>query len=124
MTGLGEQPGYVCYDANRPTWYPNWLDTPTESLCKLREAPANIGACLNPFGTQCSPDSYLNWNVVSGKANLDPATSGAGILGTDEGGNSPPGLLSTLGGGTGAFNLGTTLQWVGIGLLALFLVRR
>jgi hypothetical protein len=124
MSGLAEYPGYVCYDATRPSWLPYWLDTLGEETCKLSQVAGNVKACLNPVGTQCSPDSYVNFNMVSGQPNLDPNVSGAGILGTDTGSNAPPGLLSSIAGGTGSFNLGTTLQWVGIGLLALFLVKR
>ncbi len=126
MNGLAEYPGYVCYDASRPSWLPNWLDTWGESVCKLKQAPANVGACLNPLATSCAPDSYVNANVFSGKPNTDPNVSGAGILGTDEGSNAPPGLMQTLGANFPdlSFNPGNALLWVGLGVAALVFLRR
>jgi len=115
VSGLGEYPGYVCYDATRPSWLPNWLDTPTESLCKLKQAPGNIAACLNPLATNCAPDSLVNLNVASATPNLDPTVSGAGIVGTDQPNNTPTGGLS--------LNMNTTLL-LAAGLAVLMIMTR
>lgn len=130
-TGLGEYPGYVCYDASRPSWLPNWLDTWAESACKLRQAPQNVASCLNPLSTQCSPDSWINLNTFSGTPNYDPNVSGSGILGAEEGSNAPPGLLDTVSSAIGdttgiknlTFNPGTALL-IAAGIGALLFIRR
>jgi hypothetical protein len=48
VRGLGEYPGYYCYDAARPSWLPYWLDDFTESACKYSPATiaGNIKACV------------------------------------------------------------------------------
>ena len=74
--GLGEYPGYYCYDANRPSWLPNWIDDFTESACK--DSPATIagnlwsctiGSLLGDKSCQTPP---ANWNP-------DPTVSGPGV---------------------------------------------
>jgi hypothetical protein len=47
LRGLGEYPGYYCYDANRPSWLPYWIDDFTESGCKWNPGTiaGNIKAC-------------------------------------------------------------------------------
>ena len=115
MSGLAEYPGYVCYDAARPSWLPYWWDTWTESTCKLKQATGNIVACINPLATNCSPDSWANANIASATPNLDPSVSGAGIVGTDQPNNTPSGALT--------FNTSTVL-WLGAGLAALMILTR
>jgi hypothetical protein len=115
LYGLGEYPGYVCYDASRPSWLPNWLDTWTESTCKLKQAPGNIVACLNPLATNCAQDSLVNTNVASATPNLDPSVSGAGIVGTDQPNNTPTGIPT--------LNVNTTL-WLAAGLAVLMIATR
>lgn len=46
--GLGEYPGYYCYDNNRPSWLPYWIDDLTESECKYSPSTiaGNIKACV------------------------------------------------------------------------------
>jgi hypothetical protein len=46
--GLAEYPGYYCYDADRPSWLPYWLDDFTESACKWSPSTiaGNIKACV------------------------------------------------------------------------------
>lgn len=48
LKGLGEYPGYYCYDAARPSWLPYWLDDLTESTCKWspKTIAGNIKACV------------------------------------------------------------------------------
>ena len=48
MSGFGVYPGDPCYDQDRPTWLPYWLDDFTESDCKW--GASNIaGATVNAF---------------------------------------------------------------------------
>jgi len=48
MSGLAAYPGDPCYDPDRPTWLPYWLDDFTESDCKWNAS--NIaGATINAF---------------------------------------------------------------------------
>lgn len=46
--GLGEEPGYYCYDPKRPSWLPYWIDSISESLCKWNPATiaGNIAHCV------------------------------------------------------------------------------
>lgn len=55
LRGLGEQPGYYCYDANRPDWLPYWLDDSVESACKwnFANATTNIKNCLLTNSPDC-----------------------------------------------------------------------
>ncbi len=118
--GLGEQPGYYCYDANRPSWLPYWWDTWNESTCKAKSAVGNVVACVNPLGTQCSKDSWFNANNFSGQPNTSPDVSGPGI--DPEENNAPPGLVDTVLGDLGdsiskklTFNSDTLLTWLAVG---------
>lgn len=63
--GMGEYPGYYCYDSARPSWLPYWLDDLTESACKYRPSTiaGNIKACVTgdpscgtPTPEQANPD--------------------------------------------------------------------
>lgn len=63
--GVGEYPGYYCYDANRPSWLPYFIDSVTESKCKYSPATiaGNISACAagsvscgTPSAAQQNPD--------------------------------------------------------------------
>ena len=63
--GVGEYPGYYCYDAARPSWLPYFIDDITESKCKYTPSTiaGNIAACAagsvscgTPSPAQQSPD--------------------------------------------------------------------
>lgn len=75
--GVGEYPGYYCFDANRPSWVPYWFDTPTESACKWNPGTiiGNIAAC-STGASSCSPPTAAQQN---------PALSGPGIVGSSAG---------------------------------------
>lgn len=96
--GMGEHPGFYCYDANRPSWLPYWWDTWGESVCKLKAVPGNIAACLNPFDPNCAstsePGSWVNVREAAGlpvaDLNVDPTVSGPGIAEEGEATNAPP----------------------------------
>jgi hypothetical protein len=84
LRGLGEYPGYYCYDANRPSWLPYWVDSFTEEQCNL--SPSNIAgsiaSCLNPLSADCSTP-----------ANPNPLISGPGVGGPPlAAGNSTAGV--------------------------------
>lgn len=95
--GMAEYPGYYCYDSNRPSWLPYWLDSLTESACKWSPSTiaGNIKACATgdpscgtptpeqanpnlpgagvaPAGT---PSNQVNVPQCSGLYSLDPATN-------------------------------------------------
>lgn len=69
--GLGEYPGYFCYDAARPSILPYWLDDFTESACKysISNIVADVTSCLAG-----SPD-------CGAPPNPNPAISGPGAGG-------------------------------------------
>jgi hypothetical protein len=51
MNGLAAYPGDPCYDPDRPSWLPYWLDDFTESDCKYNATNiggAIVGAFENP----------------------------------------------------------------------------
>jgi hypothetical protein len=79
--GLGEYPGYYCYDAQRPSWLPYWLDDITESGCKWnpKTIAGNLSACLT---------NDPSCNAPSG-SQLDPNKSGPGVAGPGEPVNVP-----------------------------------
>lgn len=52
-SGLSAYPGDCFFDANRPSWLPFWIDTPTESNAKVACLYGSIpivGAIVNPGG--------------------------------------------------------------------------
>jgi hypothetical protein len=89
--GLGLYPdelnpqGVACYDPNRPSWLPDWIDTPTESACYYNsptlagQAGAVVGQAVNQAvggvlggATGTNPldvSQYLPW-IVGGVAAL------------------------------------------------------
>jgi hypothetical protein len=97
MIGVGEYPGFYCYDATRPSWLPFWLDTFGESACKLKAAPGNIAACLNPLSSSCASTketgSWINARegtpLSIAPINPDPTVSGPGMAVEGEPTNAP-----------------------------------
>ncbi len=69
--GVGEYPGYYCYDAARPSWLPYWLDSVSESSCKWSPSTiaGNIRACAGNSPTCGNPSV----------AQQDPTLSGPGV---------------------------------------------
>ncbi len=78
---LGEYPGYYCYDADRPSWLPYWLDDFTESACKYSPSTiaGNIYHCVTGQPDCAEP---------TGTA-LDPTKSGPGVAKPGETPNVP-----------------------------------
>jgi len=78
---LAEYPGYYCYDKDRPSWLPYWLDDFTESACKWnpQTIAGNIYACATGDPT-CGPPS---------KAAQNPNVSGPGVAPAGEPTNVP-----------------------------------
>ena len=116
--GLGEYPGYYCYDASRPSWLPYWIDDFTESQCKwnLGNIAGNIKACV-------TGDPSCNAPPPSAQ---NPTVSGCGVDPSQCPQSSNP--FQTFNPITGQFEFDLTsnksLLWIGIGLLALFLLKR
>ena len=63
--GMGEYPGYYCYDADRPDWLPYWIDDLTESECKwspttvaktLYDCATGSPNCGTPTPAQANPN--------------------------------------------------------------------
>jgi len=115
-TGLSEYPGYYCYDANRPSWLPYWIDDVAESTCKYNPSTiaGNIKACATG-DTSCSTPTA---------AQADPTLSGAGVAAAGEATNVPTctGFYS-LDVASNTCQLGilsNTPLLIGIGLLAIF----
>lgn len=75
--GVGEYPGYYCYDPNRPSWLPYWLDDLTESSCKWNPGTVvgNIAACASG-ASSCNPPTAAQQN---------PALGGPGVVGQSAG---------------------------------------
>lgn len=78
--GMGEYPGYYCYDANRPSWLPYWIDDFAESACKWNPATiaGNLTQCIIgspscPTGFTTPLNPYPSTPVVA-----DPTVSGGG----------------------------------------------
>ena len=71
--GLGEYPGYYCYDANRPSWLPYWLDSINESLCKYSPSTiaGDIKACVSGDPSCGTPTQQQ----------ANPQLSGPGVTG-------------------------------------------
>jgi hypothetical protein len=70
--GMGEYPGYYCYDAARPSWLPYWIDDFTESTCKYTPSTiaGNIKACVTGDPSCGTPTA----------AQADPTLPGAGTV--------------------------------------------
>lgn len=66
--GMGEYPGYYCYDKDRPSWLPYWLDDFTESKCKWSPSTivGNIVACTTGDPTCGTPSQQAQNPNVSG----------------------------------------------------------
>lgn len=79
--GVGEYPGYYCYDAGRPSWLPYWLDSVSESMCKWSPVTVtgNLRACLGGSPTCKNPSI----------AQQDPELSGPGIAPSGSPSNMP-----------------------------------
>jgi hypothetical protein len=79
--GMGEYPGYYCYDAARPSWLPYWLDDFTESACKWspKTVAGNIAACGTGDPSCGTP----------GPLQQDPTKSGPGVAAPGEETNVP-----------------------------------
>lgn len=96
-TGMGEYPGFYCYDKDRPSWMPYWWDTWGESVCKVKAVPGNIFSCVNPLSTDCASTresgSYFNAResvgLKPGIPNKDASISGPGIAPEGEPTNEP-----------------------------------
>lgn len=131
--GLGEYPGYYCYDANRPSWLPYWIDDLTESECKysLSTMAGDISACA--AGDQsCASGLTTPWNPYPQNVTTpqNPSVSGGGVNPANQCGflqswnandqqcefslTAP----STLGVSTGVLLLGA----LGVGAIVLFMV--
>jgi hypothetical protein len=81
--GFGAYPTDPCYDPNRPSWLPYWLDDLTESDCKypngvlsdLPQAEANIGGVIGQtVGSGVS-------DVASGVATATEAAATGAVTG-------------------------------------------
>ncbi len=83
--GLGEYPGYYCYDASRPSWLPYWIDTFTEEACNL--SPTNLVAdaasCLNPLSADCSIPTNPNPLISGPGVGGPPLAAGNSTAGVD-----------------------------------------
>lgn len=79
--GVGEYPGYYCYDAARPSWLPYWLDSFSESTCKYSPSTiaGNIKACVTGDPSCGTPT----------EAQANPDLSGPGIAAPGELANVP-----------------------------------
>lgn len=67
MNGLAAYPGDPCYDPDRPSWLPYWLDDFTESDCKW--GASNIaGATLNAFENPAEVATNVGGVVGQGTA--------------------------------------------------------
>jgi len=120
LGGLGEYPGYYCYDANRPSWLPYWIDSVNESMCRWnpKTVGGNLYYCLSG-DPSCSNPS---------EAEMNPALSGPGIAPSGSPSNVPVcGRFFTVDPVTNSciFNVmdPSLLLLVG-GVFALFLVTR
>jgi hypothetical protein len=137
LRGLGEYPGYYCYDANRPSWLPYWIDSFTEEQCNL--SPSNIAgsiaSCLNPLSADCStpqnPNPLISGPGVGGPplAAGNSTASVAPIVTQDIGTNIGQAIGSTVTGVVGGVATGAasalTLPLVLIGgLVLLFMVAK
>jgi hypothetical protein len=115
--GMGEYPGYYCYDAARPSWLPYWLDSVAESKCKYTPATiaGNIKACVSG-DPSCNPPTPAQQN---------PDVSGAGVAAPGEPVNVPTctGLYELdLATNTCKMNFLSTPVLIGAGIFVLGLV--
>lgn len=84
-SGLSAYPGDCFFDANRPSWLPFWIDTPTESNAKaacLYGAIPVVGGIINPGG-------------VTAQQIINPATEYPGPTPMIQRPTPPPGALET-----------------------------
>lgn len=116
LRGMGEYPGYYCYDAERPSWLPYWLDSVTESLCKWnpKTIGGNIYACATGDPTCGTPTPEQQ----------NPALSGPGVAPPGTPSNTPTcGRFSSFDPTTGACSFNPTsptfLILAGLGVFAL-----
>ena len=100
--GMGEYPGYYCYDAARPSWLPYWLDDLTESACKWSPSTiaGNIKACATG-DTSCGDPTA---------AQANPNLSGPGV--------APPGAPTNVPVCTGLYSLDVPSNTCKINLLS------
>lgn len=111
--GMGVYPDQPCYDPQRPTWMPYWLDDLTESSCKY---PNGVLADLPQAGTNIA--AVAGQAVGGGVADTLDAV-GSGIVAATEGAAATASSdLTATGGSTGLVLLGI----LGLGLL--FLVKK
>ncbi len=61
--GLGLYPGDPCYDPDRPSWLPYWIDDFTESDC-FYNAPNVIAAVPNAAGYMAGQAVGITANAV------------------------------------------------------------
>ena len=119
--GVGTYPDETCFDAQRPSWLPYWLDDFTESGCKANELLFG-----NPTGNTAQPGTFQNVVQSDGTTVAVPAASPAAVLNAQAqcaniGGtwnaalqSCTPGLASTFSG---------FIPWVVSGLALLFLLK-
>jgi hypothetical protein len=113
--GMGEYPGYYCYDAARPSWLPYWLDDFTESMCKWspKTIAGNIKACVEGDPSCGTPTPEQ----------ANPALPGPGTAQPGEQTNVPTctGIYELdLASNTCKINFLSTKVLVGAGILLLF----
>lgn len=85
LRGIGEYPGYYCYDATRPSWLPYWIDDFSEEQCNLNPSNivSSIASCINPLSADCSTPTNPN-PLVSGPGTGGPAlAAGNSTAGVD-----------------------------------------
>ena len=122
--GLGEYPGYYCYDANRPSWLPYWIDDITESLCKWnpKTIAGNVTACATG-DPSCPPVLSTPWNPNPTGAVADPNVSGGGVDPANQ-----CGLFQTYDPPSGqcvySLTSNTTLMAIAAGVALLLLIKR
>lgn len=116
--GVAEYPGYYCYDANRPSWLPYFIDSFTESACKW--SPSTIAGNIKT----CALGSPLCGNPS--QAQQDPSLSGPGVAPAGTPSNTPTctGLFSNFDPNTGqcGFDPTSNAFLFTVGGLAVFLI--
>jgi hypothetical protein len=138
LRGLGEYPGYYCYDAGRPSWLPYWLDDWTESTCKARPSTiiGNVTSCLNPLSADCSTPTNPNPNISGPGAGGPPLAAGNSTASVEPivTPDIPTAIGQTIGATVGGATSGLVTglsdsisPWVmiaGLSILVLLLVKR